>query len=293
MTNNEVKLSKPPLKQPKGKLLTYVAIAAGVLVAALAVLSVMLAKAEMLVRLGLVGNFYYVVLVILAIFVAISLFSVLHSYAVYVGKVGGGSLELGGPIVAFVLVIVLGYYLNPSPQSFDLTVFVHGEAGRQDIILRNAGSVLLDLGGDRRREMIGDKGQAFFPGIPATFRGQAIPVAVEAPGYELVMPNNEIAVEGASAYVAVRPRAAELTGYVRTSTGQPIEGATVSVAGTTSQTDASGFFTLVLPGAGPRQSLTMQVMATGFAPWNGQVVPGANEITVALDRVDSRANDPD
>jgi hypothetical protein len=209
---------------------------------------------------------------------------VLRSYAVYTGKVEGGSLELGGPIVAFVLVVVLGFYLIPDPQSFALTVFVHGETGRQDLILRNVGSVLLDLGGDRRREMIGDKGQAYFAGIPSNFRSQSIPVEIEAPGYELVTPDSTIKVEGDSAYLAIRPKAAELTGYVRTEAGQPIEGATVSVAGTTTQTDASGFFKLALPGAAPRQNLTLQVTAQGFTAWNSQVVPGGNEIAVILDR---------
>jgi len=212
------------------------------------------------------------------------LFGVLRSYAVYVGKVEGGSVELGGPIVAFALVVVLGFYLIPNPQSFALTVFVHGEKGRQELILRNAGSVLLDLGGDRRREMIGDKGQAYFVGIPPTSRGQSIPVAIEAQGYELATPNSAIRVEGDSAYVAIRPSTAELTGYVRSDTGQPISRASVSVAGISAVTDASGFFKLALPGAGPRQNLTLQVTAPGFAASISQVVPRRNEIAVVLDR---------
>jgi carboxypeptidase family protein len=276
---------KPPgnLRQRSASITIYVAIAAGAFLAALAVLLLMVYQAEKLVRLGLVGNLYYVLLVPLGLAVAAFLFGVLRSYAAYTGKIEGGSLELGGPIVGFFLVVVLGFYLIPNPQSFALTVFVHGEEGRQNLILRNTGSVLLDLGGDRRRESIGDKGQAYFAGIPPTFRGQSVSVAVEAQGYEPVTPNGTIKIEGDNAYVAIRPKAAELTGYVRTGAGQPISGATVSVAGISTQTDASGFFKLRLPGAGTHQNLTMQVAAPGFSAWNSQVVPGANEITVVLD----------
>ncbi|HUL67204.1 MAG TPA: carboxypeptidase-like regulatory domain-containing protein [Burkholderiaceae bacterium] len=260
------------------------AIAAGAFLAALAVLALMLYQAERLVRLGLVGNLYYFLLVPLGLAAAVFLFGVLRSYAVYVGKIEGGSIELGGPIVAFLLVVVLGFKLIPNPQPFGLTIFVHGERGRQDVIVRNAGSVLLDLGGDRRRESIGDKGQAYFAGIPSNFRGQSISVAVDVQGYETAVPNDAVKIEGDSAYVAIRPKAVELTGYVRTETGQPVVGATVSVSGVSSQTDASGFFKMTLPGAAPRQSMAMQVTATGFAAWNSQVVPGANEIAIVLDR---------
>jgi hypothetical protein len=122
------------------------------------ILVLMLGTAEKLVRLGLVGNLYYVVLVPLGLSVAAFLFGVLRSYAVYTGKVAGGNLELGGPIVGFLLVVILGFVLVPDPSPFAVTVFVHGDSGKQDLVLRNRGAVLLDLGGDRRRELIGDRG---------------------------------------------------------------------------------------------------------------------------------------
>jgi hypothetical protein len=143
------------------------------------------------------------------------LFGVLRSYAAYTGKVGAGSIELGGPIVS----IVLGFYLTPRSQPITLTISVHEGAGRQDVDLRDAGSVLIDLGGDRRREMIGDKGQAICVGIPPTFLGQPISVSVDAEGYETIRPDSAVKLESDSTYVAVRPKADELTGYVRSEGG--------------------------------------------------------------------------
>ena len=268
-------------RQPSGWSPLYTAVA---FLAALSVLCIILSQAESLVRLGLVGNIYYVLLVPLGLAVSAFLFGVLRSYAAYAGKVYGGSIELGGPIVAFALVLVLGFYLIPNARPFALTIFVHGEAGPQDLLLRNIGSVLIDLGGDRRRELIGDRGQAFFPGIPPTFRGQWIFATIaDADGYEPVASNSRIRVEDDGAYLAIRPKAAELVGYVRSETGQPIAGARVSVAGLSAQTDSSGFFKLILPRAAPLSNLSMQVSATGFLAWNSHVIPGANDIAVVLD----------
>jgi hypothetical protein len=82
----------------------------------------------------------------------------------------GGTLELGGPIVAFVLVVGGGFVLVPKPPStFPLTVYVHSEADRNDLVLRNSGRVFVDLDGDRQSRSIGENGEAYFPAFPIVF----------------------------------------------------------------------------------------------------------------------------
>jgi hypothetical protein len=277
---------RPPgiLRAPRGSIATYATIAAGCFAASLCTLSLLLTQARKFIQLGFVGNLYYVLLVPLGLSVAAFLFGVLRSYAGYVGHSEGRSLELGGPIVAFLLVVVLGFRLVPDAQPFDVTVFVHGEGGPQDVILRNSGNVLIDLAGDRRRESIDDQGRAFFTGIPAAFRGQSVAVAIDAQGYESATRAGTIKMAGNSAYIAIRPKDTEFSGYVRADSGQPIAGATISIAGVSTQSDTSGYFKLAIRGAARRQSLTMQVGASRFAAWRTQVVPGSNEIGVVLDR---------
>lgn len=148
------------------------------------ILSLMTLNADLLRRLGLTGNLYYLVLLPMGLAASGFLFGVLRSYARYSGKQLGGVLELGGPIVAFLLVVILGFVLPKPITTFPMTVYVHGEAGRQDIVLRNSGYVLLDLRGCRRREPIGADGQAYFPEIPANFQGQEVPVSVESDAFE-------------------------------------------------------------------------------------------------------------
>jgi hypothetical protein len=94
-----------------------------------AILSVMLWNAQLLVSLGLTGNFYYVLLLVLGLSSAAFLFGLLQSHAVYRGHTGWGHLELGGAIVGCALVVVGGFYLVPNPLPFAVTVFVHERAG--------------------------------------------------------------------------------------------------------------------------------------------------------------------
>src|ERR1019366_7332198 len=104
----------------------------------LVLLFLLVLKAETLVALGLTGNLFYVVLVPLGLSAAAFLFGVLRSYARYKGQHFGGVLVLGGPVVVFVLVVLGGFKLVPNPTQLRLTAYVHGPAGRQDLVLQNA-----------------------------------------------------------------------------------------------------------------------------------------------------------
>lgn len=45
------------------------------------------------------------------------------------------------------------------------TVYVHGKAGKQDMILRQLGYVIMDVHGERKRSSINENGQAFFQNL--------------------------------------------------------------------------------------------------------------------------------
>jgi hypothetical protein len=263
----------------------YLALTLGAFVAALIVLSIMLGQAEKLVRLGLAGNLYYIVLLPLGVSLATALFGGMRSYARFTGRPQSGRVELRGPVVVALLVPVLGFVLIRNPTiPFAMTVFVHGSASRNEIVLRNQGAVLLDLGGDRRKEAIGEKGQAYFPGIPANFRGQVVSVLLEAEGYELATSATSMRLDSESAYLAVRPKAFDLVGFVTTVDMRQISGASVTVEDQATSTNASGYFRLTLRRDVAMRELEMHVSAPGFAPWRGRIIPGANPISVLLDK---------
>lgn len=264
------------------QIVLYAVLSLACFLGALIPIGLLLWKAELLVRLGLTDNFYYFALVLLGLMAASFLFGALRSFAIYSGHHFGGVLELGGPVVAFFLVLLIGYTFQPPRLNFPLTVYVHGEHGLQDLILRDQGFILLDLGGERRRERIQENGQAFFPEIPANFRGKWINVLLDAEGYEMADPGRKYQLEDASLYLAIRKKSARLTGRVQDEAGQPKAGATIAVAGLTTKTDPAGRFDLVIPGDRLQAQLPLQAIAEGYAVSREMAVPGSGELVVVL-----------
>jgi hypothetical protein len=272
-----------PQQAKIGEIIPYALIALASFLCGIGVLLLMLWKAEALYKLGLIGNLYYIVLFPLGLCAAVFLFGVVRSFARYKGEQYGGTLELGGPIVAFVLVVGGGFVLVPKPPStFPLTVYVHGEVGRNDLVLRNSGRVFVDLDGDRQSRSIGENGEAYFPAIPDRFRGQEVPIWVDATGFESTTANQKERVDGASLYLAVRKKSGHVSGRVQDQDGNPISGAELNVAGVLTHSDASGHFELIIPGDKLAQEMDLQAVAHGYKTQTYKVVPNANELTITL-----------
>jgi hypothetical protein len=245
-------------------------------------LGLMIWKAELLSRLGLAGNLYYLVLLPMGLAAAGFLFGVLRSYGRYRGKQLGGMLELGGPIVAFLLVLVLGFVLVKPATTFPFTVYVHGKAGAHDLVLKDSGYVFLDLGGYRQKEPIGENGQAIFLGIPPTFRGQEVPIGVESGAFELSDPKQKCRLDGSSIYLSVQRKAGHLSGRVQDQNGNPIPGAMIHVAGLSKVTDSVGHFEFAIPGERLQPSFDLVAEAAGYSNKHYEAVPNANELVIAL-----------
>lgn len=86
-------------------------------------LALLISKADTLGRLGLTGNLYYLILLPMGLAASGFLFGVLRSYARYRGKQLGGVFELGGPILAFAMVVIGGFVLVPNLATFPFTVY--------------------------------------------------------------------------------------------------------------------------------------------------------------------------
>ena len=108
--------------------------------------SLLLWKGDKLTAWGLTGNFYYLILLLLGLTAAAFLFGAMRSYARYRGRQLGGALELGGPVVGCAFVVIGGLALVKNPTTFPLTVYVHGEGGAAQLVLRKSGHILVDLG---------------------------------------------------------------------------------------------------------------------------------------------------
>ena len=272
----------PSSAQGWDKIGPYAALSLSSFICALVVLVLFLSKADKLVALGFGGNFYYIILLPLGLSVAAFLFGALRAYGFYKGKLFGGALELGGPAVAFFLVLVLGFQLPSPAANVSLTVYVHGPGGPQDLRLRGTGTVRIDTGGLRRLAPIDANGQAVFMEIPANFRGQEVAVGLDAEGYELIDPNQTIRLDGSSAYVSVRKKAGRIAGHVEDEMGDPIGGVGITVLGITTLTKIDGSFEVSIPGDQLQSYLTLRAVIPGYTIWSDYVVPNSNEITIAL-----------
>jgi hypothetical protein len=268
-------------------------IAAATGAAALGLLGLMVSSAPMLVRVGLTGHVWYVLLSLLGLFAGVTVFSLFKSYARYRGKALGGTLELGGPIVVMLVVVGLGFYLVPAPrpappQRFDLTVFLHGKAGHQAVLLRNHGKVSLDLAADKRIEAVGDKGEARFAGIPGDLRDREVALGLDDDTYELINPALTVRLDQEAVYAAIQPRLLPLTGDVVDDQARALPGARAVIGTATAVTDQNGHFEFKLPADLPEGERSITITATGYEPWRAQVVPGGNPLRVPLSRSPER-----
>jgi hypothetical protein len=267
----------------RSRALALFAVAAVTGAAALALLVLMLSSAQMLVRAGLTGHVWYVLLLLLGLFVAVMVLSLFKSYARYSSKPLGGTVELGGPVAVMLVVVVLGFSLVPSsPQVFDVTVFLHGKAGRQAVVLRNHGKVSLDLGADKRFEAVGDKGEVRFAGIPGDMRDREVALSLDDGTYELVNPESTIHLNQEAVYAAIQPKQFPLIGHVSDAQGRPLPQARAVVAKATTMTDKDGRFEIKLPADLPEGDRSITITAAGYEPWIAQVVPGGDPLRVRL-----------
>ena len=148
-------------------------------------------NAQLLAAFGLTGNYYYAVLLALGLAAAAFLFGVLQSYARFNGRNGWGVLELGGPIVGSALVVLGGFYLVPIPLPFAVTVFVHGEGGIYDLLPKDSGEVVMELGLSTTTDPMGH----FEFTIPGDRLRPQMDIGIATSGYEFahytVVPNSE------------------------------------------------------------------------------------------------------
>ncbi len=223
-----------------------------------------------LVGLGFDQRVFYFLLVPLGLATAAFTFGGMRSFASLTQNVLSGPLELGGPVVAALLVVVGGFFLVPESGPFALTVRVHGPDGRGDIV--REGTVILDLGGDRRTRELGSDGGAVFSEIPNRFLGTGVSVFVEAPGY---------AQTGGTVVASIPPDrvlfvameeasySTEVTGTVVGQDGGPLGGIVLNFRSglAVDTTDANGNFRVVLPEP-PGASVPVMALREGVVGYN-------------------------
>jgi hypothetical protein len=198
-------------------------------------------------RLGITGSIFFLALVALGLCSAGFLFGALRSRAKYKGTIGTGTLELGGPVVVLLMIILLGKQYAPDTKT-SLIVRLHGPNGLSDKIL--TGRVTVDLGGDRREKDV-TSGEVQFNEIPQAVRAEQILVIPSVPDY---MPKITNAVDFPAdgvLYMEMDPvtYSSVLRGTLLSTHGLPIKAADVRIddGAASGVTDGFGNFAITVP----------------------------------------------
>jgi hypothetical protein len=269
--------------EPWNRVAQYAVLSLCSFLCGLLIIGLLLWNVDKLVSLGLVGHFYYFALLPLGLSVSAFLFGALRSYARYRGRQLGGVLELGGPVVGFVIVLILGFWLLSPPSNFPVTLYVHGAGGTQNLVIRGTGTIMLDTGGVRRKALIGSDGEAFFPEIPANFHNKEVPLSLDANGFELV--ENKARLSRSSVYIEVRKMPGMIRGWVQDEkTQKPLVGVSIFLEGSATSSKEGGRFELVVPANLLQPSMTLMADSPGFAPWKDTVVANSNDVTIMMRR---------
>jgi hypothetical protein len=177
------------------------------------------------------------------------------------------SIVLSGSVV---LVFIL-YKLNPIDtfkqsncnRPVSVTVFVHGKKGRQDMVLRQQGYVLMDVNGERKKEPINEKGQANFNNLSP---GDKVLLDIDfSEPYKAVYTDSQYLIdEGGKIYLSVALQGiGQVQGMVLYN-DQPLPGVIVKIQALTDTSDASGSFGIPVPVSLQASEYTVWFMKSGF-----------------------------
>ena len=73
--------------------------------------------------------------------------------------------KIASVVIVCLLAIAFIIFLNTYNATTSVTVFVHGKAGRQDMVLRQKGDIIMDVSGERKHESIDENGKAVFQNV--------------------------------------------------------------------------------------------------------------------------------
>lgn len=194
-------------------------------------------------------------------------------------------------IIAFMLMVwsvsiysVYQYYSNRDRESFQLTVLVHGEEGKDELVLTNRGQVRLIYGDANVVETINSKGEATFKQIPAAFFSSDASVEIQfldpqGEPYRALNPDSTYQLtKGKYISLAVKLNGlGQLKGVVKDfKTGEPVPDVRISILSPESIEAFSnkwGEYILSIPARSQQKFQTIRANKEGYEPVELHDVP--------------------
>ncbi|NUQ25854.1 MAG: hypothetical protein HUU34_18040 [Saprospiraceae bacterium] len=227
---------------------------------------------------------YYILLFPLAFSTAAFLFGAMRSYAAYTQIAVNHTLELGGPIVAALLVIVAGFQLVPQAGPFEYTIFLEATGSRIEPAFKGKypAIVKLKLNNDVRTDEVDEHGAADFKNIPVDFQQLEVPVELDFNGWQFADTHdkkNVVKLAEKSATLAIEPDGSlsKVFGAVRDENDRFLADIAITVGTLTTQTDKLGRFSLDIPIDQQKREQKLRAYKEGYKIWEQNVYPEQNE----------------
>lgn len=171
---------------------------------------------------------FYLILILFGISASALVFGVLNTYAVLTGKQGNLQINMVGPGVGVLLIVLGGFYLPEKLPEKNITIRIF-DRNKNPV---TQGDVKIYLKEYIRTQSIDNMGQALFTGIPADAVQSKMKIEVSCPGY--VTRIFDTLLTGSKPMELTLPltTVVMISGRVKTAAETPIRGVEISVDGT-------------------------------------------------------------
>lgn len=172
------------------------------------------------------GILFYIILIPFGLVSAGFLFGSLKSYAKASGKNIHGTLELGGPVVIFVLIMYGGIYFQNNfnkAASFTLHIYFYGDEHKAKKL--NDGVVRLTTSGSPITKAINEEGVISIS-LTSLYRGHNLSISPNINGYKQNQINTKVPEESDIIDVILEPEKylTHVSGYVFNENGEIVSG---------------------------------------------------------------------
>ena len=144
-----------------------------------------------------------------------------------------------------------------------VTVFVHGKKGKQDMILRQQGYVIMDLGAERKRASINENGEAYFQNLQI---GDNVRLDIDfSEPFKSLYPDSLYNInEDGRIYLPVALQGIDRIKGIVLYNDEPVPGAAVKMDDLTAITDSTGNFLIAVPDSLQNKKYTVWFYKNGF-----------------------------
>ena len=231
------------------------------------------------------GILYYVILIPFALVSSGFLFGALRSYAKASGKNINGTLELGGPVVVFVLVLWGGIYYQKeikTADSFFCQIYFFSDKPESELLKEGTVNILLE-GSTLGTQVIKDGN--IIVSLPESSRNKAIRFLPAISGYSASAIQDSVPVAGNTIEVRVQPLkyATSVSGYISDRSNKLVRDGYIIDWGGIRDTTSGGRYELELPFP-DKSSQLLKIL------YNNEVIYSINQVIPSNGQHDIQIN---